>query len=87
MRFSTVCFVLLLVVVVELEAATCSPFIREKKLSELKHKLDQKLATSPLPPLASPPASSETKMVRATTTLHYFSTDFPPHETNDNSSN
>ncbi|TKY59704.1 Polygalacturonase QRT3 [Spatholobus suberectus] len=62
MRFSAVCFVLLLVVL-EVEETTCFTFNREKKLSEFKNKLDQKLAT-PLTssPSASPPASSETKM-------------------------
>ncbi|XP_057416089.1 polygalacturonase QRT3-like [Lotus japonicus] len=59
MRFSVVCFVLLLLVVVE--AATSFSFTnREKKLHEFKHKLEQKLITST--PLASPPASSETKL-------------------------
>ncbi|KAK7399828.1 hypothetical protein VNO78_11021 [Psophocarpus tetragonolobus] len=62
MRFLAVCFVLLLVVVLEAEETSCSTtFNREKRLSEFKAKLDQKiqeLAT----PLASPTASSETKM-------------------------
>lgn len=40
------CFVLLWVVV-EVEHTTCFTYIREKKLSEFKHKLDQTLAPSP----------------------------------------
>ncbi|KAK7359584.1 hypothetical protein VNO77_01545 [Canavalia gladiata] len=56
MRLSAVSFVLLLMVVDE---GTCFTFTREKKLSEFKNKLEQKLAT-PLQPMASPPDSSET---------------------------
>lgn len=67
------CFVLLLVVI-ELEATTFST--REKKLSEFNHKLERKLANAPLSPLASPPASSETKMV-SLLYLHFLCTDFP----------
>ncbi|RDX81071.1 Polygalacturonase QRT3, partial [Mucuna pruriens] len=62
MRFSAVCFVLLfLVVVLEVEETTCFSLEREKKMSEFRNKVDQKLATQ-LPPMASPPVSSETKM-------------------------
>ncbi|KAJ1430493.1 Pectin lyase fold/virulence factor [Sesbania bispinosa] len=59
MRFSAVCFVLLLLVVVE--ASTCFTFNTEKKLSEFNHKLEQKLAITPI---ASPPptSASATKM-------------------------
>lgn len=58
MRFSVVYFVLLLVLLVK--AATCFTFFtREQKLSEFKHKLEQQQAS----PLASPPISSQTKMV------------------------
>ncbi|XP_061360064.1 polygalacturonase QRT3-like [Gastrolobium bilobum] len=54
MRFSAVWFVLLLVVI---EEATCFTFNREKRLSEFKHKIEQKMASS-----LAPSASPETKM-------------------------
>jgi len=60
MRFSVVYFVLLSVLLGEAATATYSSFFtREQKLSEFKHKLEQQLAS----PLASPPTSSQTKMV------------------------
>ncbi|KAL5187868.1 Polygalacturonase QRT3 [Glycine soja] len=56
MRFSAVYSVLLLFVVAELEATTCFTFNKEKKLSEFKTKVHEKIQK-----LSAPASSSETK--------------------------
>ena len=72
MRFSAVYFVLLLFVVAELEATTCFTFNKEKKLSEFKTKVHEKIQK-----LSAPASSSETKKVRLRYMhIAYFPTDF-----------
>jgi len=65
MRFLAVCFVFLFLVL-QVADTTCFAFSREKKLSEFRAKLDRKIQDLAATPLASPPASSETKRVTTT---------------------
>ncbi|KOM25494.1 hypothetical protein LR48_Vigan107s001300 [Vigna angularis] len=60
MRFLAVCFVFLFLVL-QVTDITCFTFSKEKKLSEFRAKLERKIQDLAASPLASPPASSETK--------------------------